>query len=111
MSAYRPTAETFSSGARALPQRYFVSEDVFASEQERIFATHWLFVGHQSHLASAGSYFIKEVAGESLIILRDQRDTLRGYYNVCRHRGTRLCEEPCGQPPATVRSPSHACTS
>src|SRR5262245_59505698 len=110
MSAFRPTAETFRPGARTLPQRYFNSEEVFASERERIFATHWLCVGHQSQLATAGEYFLQEVAGESLIILRDHQGALHGFYNVCRHRGTRLCEQPCGSLHATIQCPYHAWT-
>ena len=45
---------------------------------------------------ASGDYFVQDVAGESLIIVRDQNAALRAFYNVCRHRGTRLCEEPGG---------------
>ena len=71
--AFRKTAETFVAGAKTLPQRYFVSPEVFAEEQEKIFSTHWVLVGHQSQIAKAGDYFVPEVAGESLIIVRDQK--------------------------------------
>src|SRR4030095_3623113 len=93
MSAFRKTAETFTSGAKTLPQSYLVSPEVFAKEQAQIFSNHWLCVGHPSQLGKPGDYFVQEVAGESLILLKDQRGELRGFYNVCRHRGTRLCEQ------------------
>src|SRR5438445_12313414 len=92
-TGFRKTAETFTSGAKTIPQSYFISPEVFAKEQEHIFSTQWLCVGHQSQLAKAGDYFVQEVAGESLIILRDQQGDVRAFYNVCRHHGTRLCEE------------------
>lgn len=108
--AFRKTAETFTAGARTLPQRYLVSPEIFAREQERIFSTHWLCLGHQSQIAKPGDYFVPEVAGESLIILRDQNGKPRGFYNVCRHRGTRICEEKSGHLRETIRCPYHAWT-
>ena len=98
------------SSPKTLPQRYFVSADVFAAEQERIFAQQWLCVGHQSQIANPGDYFVLDAAGESLIVLRDQKAQVRAFYNVCRHRGTRLCEEKTGQFRETLQCPYHAWT-
>src|SRR5260370_36128906 len=94
--AFRKTTETFTAGAKTLPQGYFVSPEIFAQEQGAIFSTQWVCVGHQSEIAKAGDYFVAEVAGESLIIVRDKRGEIHGLFNVCRHRGTRLCEERSG---------------
>jgi len=110
MPAFRKTAETFSSGARTLPQRYLISPDIFAKEQGRIFSTQWLCVGRQSQLGKPGDFFLQNVAGESLIILRDQEGQVRGFYNVCRHRGTRICKERSGQLRETLQCPYHAWT-
>jgi len=108
--AFRKTAETFTAGAKTLPQNHLISPEVFAKEQERIFSTQWLCVGHQSQLAKPGDYFVQEVVGESLIILRDQKRGVRGFYNVCRHRGTRICEEKSGHLRETLQCPYHAWT-
>jgi Rieske 2Fe-2S family protein len=107
--AFRKTAETFADGAKTLPQQYFVSPEVFAQEQDRIFSKQWILVGHQSQLAEAGDYFVAALAGESLIVVRDQRSVIRGFYNVCRHRGTRLKEDVCGHASA-IQCPYHAWT-
>jgi Rieske 2Fe-2S family protein len=107
--AFRKTTDTFAAGAKTLPQRYFVSPGVLAEEEEKIFLRQWLLVGHQSQIAQAGDYFVAEVADESLIIARDQRSTIRGFYNVCRHRGTRLCEDASGHSSA-IQCPYHAWT-
>jgi glycine betaine catabolism A len=107
--AFRKTAETFTAGAKTLPQRYVISPEVFAREREKVFSTQWVLVGHQSEIAQAGDHFVREVAGESLIIVRDQKGEARGFYNVCRHRGTRLCEEPAGHS-STIQCPYHAWT-
>ena len=103
------TADTFTAGAKTLPQRYFVSPEIFAEEEEKIFSAQWVLVGHQSQIAKAGDYFVQEVAGESIIIMRDQKEAVRAFYNVCRHRGTRLCEERSGHS-AAIQCPYHAWT-
>src|ERR1044071_1303985 len=108
-SSFRKTAATFQPGAKTLPQRYYVSPEIFAEELQKIFATNWVLVGHQSQLAEPGDYFLAEVAGESLIVAKDQRSTIRAFYNVCRHRGARLCEEQNGHA-ATIQCPYHAWT-
>jgi len=108
-TAFRKTDEVFTDGAKTLPQRYFVSPEIFEEEQTALFSTRWVLIGHQSQIATAGDYFVQEVAGESVIVLRDQKDTLHAFYNVCRHRGTRLCEEQSGHSSA-IQCPYHAWT-
>jgi Rieske 2Fe-2S family protein len=109
ITAFHKTAETFKAGAKTLPQRYFVSPQIFAEEQEKIFSREWVLVGHQSRIAQAGDYFTAEIAGESLIIVRDKRDAIHGFYNVCRHRGSRLIENRNGRS-LGIQCPYHAWT-
>jgi len=109
ITAFRKTSETFQAGARTLPQRYFVSPEIFAQEQEKIFSKHWILVGHQSEVAAVGDYFVAEIASESLIIVRDKGGEVHGFYNVCRHRGTRLREDRNGHLSA-IQCPYHAWT-
>src|SRR5438552_10150861 len=103
------TEATCAAGARTLAQQYFVSPDVFEQEQEKIFSKQWVLVGHQSQVPKPGDYFVATVAGESLIVIRDSRFEIRGFYNVCRHRGTRLKEDACGHASA-IQCPYHAWT-
>src|SRR5438046_483077 len=97
------------AGAKSLPQKYFVSAEIFALEQEKIFSRNWLLVGHQSLIAKPGDFFVATVANESLIVVRDQQSQVRSLYNVCRHRGSRLKEEACGHTSA-IQCPYHAWT-
>jgi len=108
-SAFHTTTETFLDAAKSLPQKYFVSPDIFAREQAEIFSKQWLLVGHESHLKKSGDFFLATIAGESLIVLRDQKSEVRAFYNVCRHRGTRLKEDSCGHASA-IQCPYHAWT-
>jgi Rieske 2Fe-2S family protein len=107
--AFRKTVRTPSAGAKSLPQKYFISPEIFAEEQAEIFSKQWLLFGHQSQIPKPGDYFVAPIAGESLIIVHDQGSTIRGFYNVCRHRGTRLKEDACGHA-AAIQCPYHAWT-
>ena len=92
-----------------MPQEYFVSTEVFEEEHQKIFSKHWVLVGHDAEVEKPGDYFVREVAGESIIVVRDKNDVVRAFYNVCRHRGTRLCEEASGHASA-IQCPYHAWT-
>jgi Rieske 2Fe-2S family protein len=67
---------------------------VFALEKERIFCREWLCVGREEELAQPGSWRVLDLLGESLLLVRNRAGQLRAFYNVCRHRGTRLCRDP-----------------
>jgi glycine betaine catabolism A len=108
--SFHPTVSTFQPGSRTLPGEAFVSEQVFAEERRRIFARMWNCVGRASALPRAGDYVVRMVAGESIIIVRNRAGELRAYFNVCRHRGTRLCAETSGQLSETIQCPYHAWT-
>jgi len=93
-----------------LGREYYVSPELLALEQERLFATQWNCVGRADRVAEPGGYFLCSVAGESLIVLRDRQGELHAFFNVCRHRGTRLCTEESGKLAGTIQCPYHAWT-
>jgi Rieske 2Fe-2S family protein len=107
--AFHDGVEPLADGAKSLPQKYFVSPDTFLKERAEIFSKEWLLVGHQGQIPKPWDYFVAPIVGESLIIVRDQGSTIRGFYNVCRHRGTRLKEDACGHASA-IQCPYHAWT-
>jgi len=93
-----------------LPSRYFTSETIFREELERIFYERWICVGREEQIAKNGDYFLVEMGDENIIVLRDRTGTPRAFYNVCRHRGTRLCAVERGQLSHTIQCPYHAWT-
>ena len=99
-----------ASGARTLPQVYYTSEAIYQREMERIFACRWLYAGHVTQLPEPGDFFLFEADKESLIILRDRQDRVRAFFNVCRHRGARLCSAASGHFASAVQCPYHAWT-
>ncbi len=93
-----------------LPGRYYTDESVFREELERFFFKKWICAGRSEQVANAGSYFLCEVAGESIIVTRDGRGELQAFYNVCRHRGTRMCRDAEGVFAGRIQCPYHAWT-
>ena len=110
MSTFLQTSASFRQGAHTMPGEYYTSPEIFAEEMETLFARSWVCVGRSSRLAEPGDFFVKVVAGESLILLRDRSGGLRAFFNVCRHRGTRLCSEESGHVSETIQCQYHAWT-
>lgn len=80
-----------------LDNRIFTSPDLFRREQEQILAKVWQFVCHESEAAEPGDFRRVSIAGKPLIIVRGQDGQLRGFYNVCRHRGAEIVREESGR--------------
>ncbi len=93
-----------------LPAKYFTDADVFRAEMERFFFQKWICAGRADQIPAAGDYFLREVAGESVIITRDAGGAVRAFYNVCRHRGTRICATPQGAFAGRITCPYHGWT-
>jgi len=78
----------------SLAPHFYSSESVFALERERLFHAQWFCVGRGEQVPSRGDSLHVHVAGESVFILRQDDGSLRAFYNVCRHRGSRLVRTP-----------------
>jgi Rieske 2Fe-2S family protein len=110
MTGFMRTATTFVPGAKTLPGSYYCSPEVLVEETEKLFRERWLWVGRASKVANPGDYFLYEQFGESIIVLRDREGVLRAFYNVCRHRGTRMCSAAEGKFSGSIQCPYHAWT-
>ncbi len=99
-----------AAGAKTLPSSWYTSPEVFTDEQERIFAREWLCVGREESISKAGDFFTAERAGESLIVSRDSEGGVHAFYNVCRHRGSRICNTVSGRFQGSIQCPYHAWT-
>src|SRR6184192_2513656 len=110
MSTFVKATQVYQQGQRTLPGRYYTSPEIYAEEQERIFTERWVCAGRAAEIPEAGDYVLRRIAGESVIVVRGRDGALRAFYNVCRHRGTRLCEEPQGRFSETIQCPYHAWT-
>jgi glycine betaine catabolism A len=101
---------SIGTGAKTLAASWYVAPELFAQERERIFSRFWLCVGREEEIERSGDFFTTEPGGESLIVTRDRDGNVRAFYNVCRHRGTRICEQAAGHFKGSIQCPYHAWT-
>ena len=90
----------------SLPRRAYWDDSYYAAEQRAIFWSQWFYAGRADRLDRPGSFAVFDVAGESVIVIRDEENRLHAHLNVCRHRGSRLlCGE--GVQRGAIRCPYH----
>ena len=89
-----------------IPDAYTAPE-FYALEQERVFAKSWVPVCVVDEVRAPGQFHVVEVAGRSVIVTRNAAGELRAHHNVCRHRGSRLCEG-AGRVERFFQCPYHA---
>lgn len=106
---------------KSLPSEYYLSAEIFAQERERIFSREWFCAGRADRLPEPGGVRVLDLLGESVLLTRTREGTFAAHYNVCRHRGARLCATDaaageCGlargglSAGGTIRCPYHAWT-
>lgn len=96
--------------AATLPGRYYTQPDIFALEQEKIFERHWVYIGRAADVRQPGQFLRADVGTENVIVVAGADGRLRGFLNVCRHRGAMLCAEDSGNVGKALRCPYHAWT-
>ncbi|PCJ46802.1 MAG: hypothetical protein COA74_12945 [Gammaproteobacteria bacterium] len=80
----------------ALSQEFYMDEDIYDRDISEIYLKSWLYAGHASEIPTVGDWFLFELAGESVIIVRSAEDEINALLNVCRHRGSKICLEKKG---------------
>jgi Rieske 2Fe-2S family protein len=81
---------------QSLDRALYVDPAVFERDRERVFRNHWILAAHVSQFEKPGDYRLFDFAGESIILVRDREGHIRAHYNVCRHRGSRVVLDSCG---------------
>jgi Rieske 2Fe-2S family protein len=76
---------------------------------EKFYFRGWICAGRAEQAAEPGDYFLRDVCGESIIVTRDTAGALHAFYNVCRHRGTRMCSAD-GKFAGRIQCPYHGWT-
>jgi phenylpropionate dioxygenase-like ring-hydroxylating dioxygenase large terminal subunit len=80
------------AGSRTIPWDWYIDPSVARLEQERIFRRTWQYAGHTGALSEAGSFVATRAGAVPILLVRDRENELRGFVNVCRHRGSLLCD-------------------
>jgi phenylpropionate dioxygenase-like ring-hydroxylating dioxygenase large terminal subunit len=93
-------AEAAALGTAPIPKDRYTSVEFARLERERLWPRVWLLAGIEADVAAPGDWFTFEIGTESIIVARDRGGSLRAHYNVCLHRGNRLCEPGRGHGPS-----------
>jgi Rieske 2Fe-2S family protein len=101
----RPLPEAFP-----LPSEAFTDPAVLSWELGHFFEASWVCVGREENAPRTGDGFTTAVGSESLLLVRGEDQRLRGFFNVCQHRGTRLVTDAACSGLDRVICPYHAWT-
>lgn len=86
----------------AMDAYFYRSHMVYEKELDQIVYKSWLYAGHVSQVENPGDFFQFEVGEDAIIISRDNDGEVHALFNICRHRGARVCEEASGNRKAFV---------
>jgi Rieske 2Fe-2S family protein len=75
----------------SLSQRFYTDPDIYELELEKLVYRNWILAGHVSQLPEPGDFKVFNVDKESAIVVRGSDGALKGFANVCRHRGSLVC--------------------
>ena len=99
---------THLAGRPTVPWSWYSDPAILALEADRIFRGTWQYAGHLGELQGPGSYFASATGPVPVLITLDGDGTLRGFLNVCRHRGAIVATD--AKKRGTVQCPYHAWT-
>ncbi len=97
----------------ALPARYFTDPDVHEMEKEKVFGQYWVYAGHANAIPEPGEFFTRTIGDRQIIVVRDESDEVRAFFNVCPHRGSKMVEDTPMTDPGNmgrIRCPYHMWT-
>jgi Rieske 2Fe-2S family protein len=90
-----------------LPGRDYFAPEVWEAEQDSVFTTSWFCVGRAEEVPDPGSFVVRSLGEEEILVVRGKDARVRAFYNVCRHRGSVLCEQPEGTAKGAFVCPYH----
>ncbi|TLY29387.1 MAG: aromatic ring-hydroxylating dioxygenase subunit alpha [Ignavibacteria bacterium] len=82
--------------SETIPSAWYTDPRFFEIDKQSIFAKTWQLIGHSGRLQKPGDFLIGTVAGNPVILVHGKDGSIRGFYNVCRHRGGPISIEEGG---------------
>lgn len=78
---------------QSLPSDAYLTPGEWASDKAAILTREWFCAALECDIPEPGDSIVLDIAGESVIVVRTRDGELRAHYNVCRHRGARICDD------------------
>jgi len=80
----------------SLPQPLYVDAEAFQFDVQAIFHSHWLQAALEIEIPNKGDFITLTIGNSPIVILRDANGGIRAFFNTCRHRGAKICQEERG---------------
>ena len=93
--------------SHGLPNECYTSEAYTKIERKKLFENKWVVVGVASSIPNIGDAKPFDLLGIPVIILRDKKNKVRVFHNVCSHRGYKLLQKNC-KIKNVIRCPYHS---
>ncbi|VWB50630.1 dioxygenase [Burkholderia lata] len=78
------------AASSTLNAKCYTDPKYFDAEMDAVFRRSWQWVCHAEKVREPGAYYVADVAGRSIAVVRDRAGGLRAFYNVCKHRAHHL---------------------
>ena len=75
----------------------YISPQIFDQEMTHIFASSWVYVGHESEVPEADDFVTRTLGRRPVILTRDRQGSLHVLVNRCTHRGSIICRQDRGK--------------
>src|SRR4051794_31079668 len=104
------TTELPESLIPTLSEHFYTDPHIFALAQAEIFERMWFCAVRSTDIPQAGDYRTVQVGSESVLVSRSRTGEVRAFFNVCRHRGAKICTAESGSVARAFQCPYHAWT-
>ncbi len=91
------TATAHPDSFTTLPRAFYLAGPLLEAELRRIWYRRWLYLGHESEIPEPGDFVTRPMLDENVLLTRDADGAVTALLNVCRHRGARMVDAPCGR--------------
>ncbi|WP_458210180.1 aromatic ring-hydroxylating oxygenase subunit alpha [Haladaptatus sp. NG-SE-30] len=98
-----PVSPDITDKSNALPAKYFTDPEVWEMEKEKVFSRYWVYAGHANSIEQPGDFFTHTVGDKQVIVVRDHDDSVRAFFNVCAHRGSKMVDDTPMTDPGNAR--------
>jgi len=93
--------------SRFVPKERYYSREFFELEKEHLWPRTWQMAAREEELPNPGDYVEYEIAGRSILLIRQREGSVKALHNACRHRATELAKGVGRLPGGQIVCPFH----
>ncbi|KAF4951723.1 hypothetical protein FSARC_12846 [Fusarium sarcochroum] len=79
------------------PASWYTQQGFYEFERRAIFSKQWLLMTHRIRLPEPGSFLRFELAGFDFFLIKDKKNEIHAFHNICRHRAYPIIEDKDGR--------------